>query len=286
MVDPRGFRAPWHLFGQLSEGRSLLERGLGYLIEHSHRLAGFAVGAGVIVLAVGLWLTEPRRWLRRLGLLALLAVCAQGILGIGRVELNARMGGNLALVHGCFAHLVLALLTSIALFTSQSWQLDGLASPPHQAGRLRRASLLAGGIVYLQLVLGGLVRHRDFVLGARAHFLIAFAVVLAVAWLIREVLDSSPRSTQQTTTALVLAGLVGLQLVLGLEAWLGKFATPAGARALTPLAVQSELVRSVHYLVGSLVFSSTVIVALQAHRPQACPRRPATASAGNLEGAA
>src|SRR4051794_700995 len=51
MVDPQGFRAPWHLFTL-----RMREAGLGYLIEHGHRLAGFVVGTCAIVLAVGLTL--------------------------------------------------------------------------------------------------------------------------------------------------------------------------------------------------------------------------------------
>ena len=46
------------------------------------------------------------------------------------------------------------------------------------------------GLVYLQLVLGAVVRHKDFAFGARAHLLTAFAVVAVVAWLVKEVLES------------------------------------------------------------------------------------------------
>src|SRR5947207_4057059 len=59
MVDPVGFREPWHMLKV-----PLRELGLGFVIEHSHRLAGFVVGACVILLAVSFWLGEPRRWVR------------------------------------------------------------------------------------------------------------------------------------------------------------------------------------------------------------------------------
>src|SRR5687767_11810716 len=54
MVDAVGFRPPWHMLTV-----PLRERGLGFVIEHSHRLAGFVVGTCIIVLAVGLWRWEP-----------------------------------------------------------------------------------------------------------------------------------------------------------------------------------------------------------------------------------
>src|SRR5216684_9386364 len=53
----------------------------GIRYEHSHRLIASFVGLLTIVLAVWLWLREPRHWVRRLGLVALGAVIAQGVLG-------------------------------------------------------------------------------------------------------------------------------------------------------------------------------------------------------------
>jgi cytochrome c oxidase assembly protein subunit 15 len=286
MVDPSGFRAPWFLLQEvLHNGLWTLirERGLGYFIEHTHRLVGFVVGSCVIVLALGLWLRESRRWVRWLGLGALAAVSAQGVLGIFRVNLNALMGGNLALVHGCFAHLVFALLVSLALFTSRSWQAVPGTASPRETARLRHGSLLTAALVYVQMVLGAVVRHnKDLVLGPRIHLLAAFAVVAAVAWLVREVLDNPQRSRQEVASVLVLAGLVVLQLALGVEAWWSRF----GARPRTDWDQMPELVRSGHYVVGALVFAAAVVVALQANRRPAWAARPAVAGAGRLEGVA
>src|SRR2546426_3568124 len=53
----------------------------GIRYEHSHRLIASFVGLLTIVLAIWLWLREPRPWVRRLGLVALGAVIAQGVLG-------------------------------------------------------------------------------------------------------------------------------------------------------------------------------------------------------------
>ena len=66
MVDDTPFRAPWYLFTL-----PLRQIGLGYLIEHSHRLFGFIVGTCSIVLAFGLWLGTRHPLVRWLGWLAL-----------------------------------------------------------------------------------------------------------------------------------------------------------------------------------------------------------------------
>ena len=53
----------------------------GIRFEHTHRLIASAVGMLTIVLAVWLARREERRWVRRLGYLALATVVAQGVLG-------------------------------------------------------------------------------------------------------------------------------------------------------------------------------------------------------------
>ena len=53
----------------------------GIFYEHSHRLIASTVGFLILVLAFWLWRAEPRRWVRRLGFIALGAVITQGVLG-------------------------------------------------------------------------------------------------------------------------------------------------------------------------------------------------------------
>src|SRR5437763_11893759 len=83
MADPIWPTYPWHLLLI-----SWQEPSAGFLIEHTHRLAGYLVGCCVIGLACALWLGERRTWLRWLGLTALGAVIVQGLLGGFRVKLN------------------------------------------------------------------------------------------------------------------------------------------------------------------------------------------------------
>ena len=46
---------------------SLMRRDLSTFVEHAHRLWGVLVGLSTLVLAVHVWLVEPRRWLRGRG---------------------------------------------------------------------------------------------------------------------------------------------------------------------------------------------------------------------------
>src|SRR5436309_1631193 len=72
----------------------------GIFYEHSHRLIGSVVGMLTVTCAVWLWLTEDRKWMRVVGLVAVVAVIAQGILGGLRVLL---LEHGLAIIHGCVA---------------------------------------------------------------------------------------------------------------------------------------------------------------------------------------
>jgi heme A synthase len=284
MIDPKGFRWPWDIIPLL--GQALQEGNLALALELGHRMLGFFVGILAIGLCVGL-LLKGRGWKRWLGLAALAAVTAQGMLGRYRVDLHTMLGDTLPLVHGCFAHLVFALLVGVAVWTSRAWNAPAPPVVSPAAVRLRHGSLLVVGLIYVQLVLGGLVRHRDLALGARAHLLGAFVVVAAVAWLVKRTFDTPAPERQGAGAVVVLAALVILQLVLGVESWLSKFMVPGYMpRQVEPLPVETELIRSAHYLVGALTFAAAVTAALLTHRQAGWATRPIPAPAGRLEGVA
>src|SRR5262249_50724807 len=154
MADPIWPTAPWHLLRV-----SWRDAGLGFLVEHSHRLVGFVVGTCAIVLVIGLWFFEQRRWVRWLGCAALVGISIQGLLGGFRVYLHALLGSDLAMVHGIFGQMVFALLVSLVLCTSRKWTrpTDVASAPPEEMTSLKRWSLLVTSLILLQLQLGALV---------------------------------------------------------------------------------------------------------------------------------
>lgn len=271
MVDPVGFRTPWHMLTVPLE-----EVGLGFAVEHSHRLAGWTVGFGSLILAVGLWLCEPRRWLCWLGTAAVLAVGVQGLLGGFRVQLHALVGPDLAMIHGIFGQLVFALLVSLALCLFGMRAREEMVEEPAEAAVLQRGTLALVGSLVLQLVVGAVLRHQGAGWSQRVHLLLAFAVLALVVWLEKAVWQSGRRLRR---TGIILAGLLIFQIMLGVESWVFRVATDPYA----PVADfwGRDLVRSAHVLVGALVLASAAALALQV---QGQP----THSAGDreLEGAA
>lgn len=130
----------------------------GIFYEHSHRLVASAVGFLTIILAVWLWLREERRWLRWLGVAALVLVVAQGVLGGLRVT---AMKDVLGVFHGTLAQLFFILVSSIALFTSRWWRAANLEKlSVYDSRRFRYLFGIVTGLILLQLMLGAAMRHQ------------------------------------------------------------------------------------------------------------------------------
>jgi cytochrome c oxidase assembly protein subunit 15 len=264
MADPIWPTYPWHL--------ALIdwtEPKAGFIIEHTHRAAGYFVGCCIIVLMLSLFLGQRRPALRKLGVVLLAAVIVQGLLGGLRVLRDRGWGQELALIHGCFAQLVFALTVSAAVVTSRKWLEsfdrggESLAGPG-----LRRATGIMLGLIYLQIVFGAVLRHTYNPLGPRGHLLIAFAVVAAVAWVLKAAWDQHRSERALFIPALALAGLVMFQLMMGVEAWMLRYTAVSPGHQLG--------VRTTHVLIGSLILAAGVVTTLQARRGRIPTTSPAS----------
>ena len=122
----------------------------GVFYEHSHRLMGALVGLLTLALGGALWREGGR--LRRLGLLAVAVVLAQGVLGGLRVVL---LEDALAILHGSLAPAFFALLAAIALLTAPRGRVAGARVEP----ALKGLTVPAAALVYAQIVAGALLTH-------------------------------------------------------------------------------------------------------------------------------
>src|SRR5437763_5482273 len=130
----------------------------GILFEHTHRLMGSLVGFLTIILAVWLWLSEDRRWVCNLGVIALGGVILQGILGGLRVMM---MKDEIGIFHACIAQVFLGLLVVIALGTTNFWQtLANLRIDPLKLTQIKTLAIGITLAIYLQLALGATMRHQ------------------------------------------------------------------------------------------------------------------------------
>jgi len=217
----------------------------GIFYEHSHRLIGAVVGLLTLLLGATLWRAGGR--LRWLGVAAVAAVVVQGALGGLRVVL---LQGTLAILHGCLAQAFFALLVAIAFLTAR-------VSPPRSAGvspSTRALTVAAAALIYAQIVFGALLTHAGRMDLHLAGALAVFALAPVVTARLRR--DGDPLTA---ATAGVLLALLGLQLVLGVGAFVGRFTSVT----LPAAPVTGLLLPVAHRLVGSLLLAAAVVLALR-----------------------
>jgi heme A synthase len=250
-----------------------------FIIEHSHRAPAWLAGFSGIVLAVWLWRVERRRLVCWLGTAALFGIGLQALLGGLRVTEDLRWGTEFKIFHGCFAPLVLGLFVTVAVLTARA-----LPAAPSGAARLLCPSLFALAAVYGQIVLGALLRHTYHQptfsqVVQRLHLLFAFAAALAVVWLVGRTWAEGGRALR--AAAVVLACVLGLQLALGVEAWMTQLSYPQllryGVPDNLPITAGRVAVRTAHVLGGSLLLAATVAVSVLARREAVSAAQPTVA---------
>src|SRR5262245_9385468 len=121
--------------------------------EHGHRLIASSVGFLTIILAAWLWLKEPRRWMRWLGVIALGTVIAQGLLG--GLTVLFFLPDAISTAHAGLAEIFFCLTVAIALFTSPGWTTTSSVDD----SRLRRLATATTALVYTQILVGATMRH-------------------------------------------------------------------------------------------------------------------------------
>ena len=92
----------------------------GIFYEHGHRLVASFVGFLTVILASWTWLSESRRWIRTLSLVALLSVITQGILG--GLTVKYLLPTSISMTHACLAQTFFCMTIALAYFTSPTWK--------------------------------------------------------------------------------------------------------------------------------------------------------------------
>jgi heme a synthase len=239
--------------------------------EHGHRLIASSVGFLTIIMAVWLWRVESRRWMRWLGVAALVAVIAQGLLG--GLTVLFFLPAAISTAHAGLAEIFFCMTVAIALFTSPGWMAaaDERASTGRTDDRsLRRLATITTILIYSQILIGATMRHTgaglaipDFPLmfggivpdhwnpkiaihfAHRTGALIVTAAVITVFMSVR----SRFRDRQELMRpAMLLLALVGVQITLG---------------ALTVLSLRNPWINSLHVVGGALVLTTSLVITLR-----------------------
>jgi heme a synthase len=253
----------------------------GIFYEHSHRLIASGVGALIVVLAIWLWKSEPRAWVRRLGYVALAAVVTQGILG--GITVLWFLPDAVSIAHAGLAQLVFCLTVSIALVTSPGWRRayadrkgprrNSIDTTLADDSRLRAIAAVTTAAIYVQIIVGATMRHTGAGL-AIPDFPWAFGRLIPPAWTGPIAIHFAHRVGAVLVTALVLAtighvlyhhrsrgelrrpslllaALVAIQVTLG---------------ALTVLSGKHYIINSLHVVTGAMVLGTSLVLTLRAYR--------------------
>jgi cytochrome c oxidase assembly protein subunit 15 len=239
--------------------------------EHGHRLIASTVGFLTIILAAWLWMTESCAWLRWLGVAALGAVIAQGVLG--GLTVLFFLPAPISTAHAALAEVFFCLIVAIALFTSPGWIRGYDSVEREQQTIVRSLATTTTVLVYAQILIGAAMRHTgaglaipDFPLmfggivpdhwttGIALHFahrvgaLMTAVFVCATA---RAIWSHHRRRRELMRPALIMLALVATQVTLG---------------AMIILSRRDPWINSFHVVCGALVLAASLVITLRTRR--------------------
>jgi cytochrome c oxidase assembly protein subunit 15 len=246
----------------------------GAFFEHSHRVIAAVMGGLVLILAIWLWKSDARPWLRWFGVIAVGGVVAQAILG-GQV-VRQLLHYWLPVLHASFAQIVFSAVLSIAVFTSKWWiserpQLEDSGSPS-----IHSLAILNAAIIYLQVILGAGFRHREIPIWP--HMAGALLVLGMVIWTAVALRKRFPQSRELSRARVMLHAIFGTQFLLGLAAYWSRLST---ADAPQPMPVMVWLT-VIHTVVGAILLAFSVLVVLACYRLVPRGREVAATATGEV----
>ncbi len=262
--------------------------------EHGHRLIAGTVGLMTIALAVWAQAREPRRWVRRLAWTAVAAVVAQALLGGLTVRLF--LPPAVSISHAALAQAFLCLVVAVAVVTSEGWWVGegqvGKEQVENEAvsdRRLRGLATLTTGLVYVQILVGAVMRHNgaglaiptfpdvfggmvpprfDFAIGIHyAHRVGALLVALAVGALAAQVFARHRRRPAIVLPAVAMLVVTATQIALG---------------ALVVLTRKAVVPNTAHVATGAALLACSLVLTLETWRGARARRAGLLASQGAL----
>jgi len=248
----------------------------GILYETGHRLIAGSVGFLIVLQALALQFFQPNRFLRKLGWSALGCVLVQGLLG-GLTVLFLQPHA-LSVAHGAVAEILLCLNVTIAFSSAAA----GEKVPKADEG-VRRLARLLPVIVYIQILLGAVMRHMNagvvfpdfplsngklipaFTSGAIvanfAHRLGALAVTIAIL----TVATSCFRAKQFRGYATALVALLGFQIYFGIKVVFDYADNKALYHSMVgQAALHHASITSMHVVTGAAILATSLLLALSA----------------------
>src|SRR5579864_3070706 len=128
----------------------------GIRFEFGHRLAAGTVVILMLVLMAWAWRAEPRRWVRKLVMLAFGLIIVQAVLGGITVLFELPLA--IAVTHAATAQALFCLMVSIAIFTNPRWESTSHIDDAPARFALPTLAAVTTAIIYMQILIGAVMR--------------------------------------------------------------------------------------------------------------------------------
>ena len=126
----------------------------GIFYEHGHRMLATIIGFFTLLQAIWISFSDLPFWLKRLGFIALVTVILQGM--FGGITVLFYLPPAVSMIHGVLAQTFFIITIIIAYsLSNERYKREDIGYNKN----IRKGSLLLISFVYIQLILGALMRH-------------------------------------------------------------------------------------------------------------------------------
>ncbi len=241
----------------------------GVPFEYGHRVVAGTVAILTLVLALWTWMAERRAWVRYTALAAFGLVVIQAVLGGITVLFDLPL--PIAVAHAATGQAFFCVMVAMALFTNAEWEVGPPAARAPRDGALAPLAAATAVIIYLQILIGAVMRHMHAGL-AIPDFPLAFGHLVPPTFSVPIAINFAHRCGAVVVSAMILwtvartlrlygevPGLrrpaLGLLVLLALQLSLG---------AATVLSMRAVIPTTSHVAVGAAVLATAVALALRA----------------------
>ncbi len=254
----------------LDAGRLIPQQwGAGVLFEWGHRVIAGTVSILTLTLALWVWMAERRAWVRYTALAAFALVVVQAVLGGITVLFDLPLA--LAVTHAMTGQAFFCLMVAMALFTNPRWE---TMTPVARVSGRPSVTVLAAtttGIIYLQIIVGALMRHMHAGL-AIPDFPLAFGHLVPPMFSVPIAVNFAHRCGAVVVTAMVLWTVARVLRQYGDEPALRRpalgllvlLAIQIGLGAATILSRRAVIPTTSHVAVGAAVLAACLALTLRA----------------------
>ncbi len=237
----------------------------GVKFEHGHRMIAGTVGILTIMLALWIFRVESRRWVRWVAFAAIMAVFTQALLG--GITVLFYLPVAISTAHATLGQIFFCLASSLAIFTRADWKWDEAKQEDTATPSLQTLTTLTTCCILVQLTLGSVYRHSKVGV-ITPHVVGACVVTLLVGWVVSSVLMRYSKQPGLMRPALLLGGLVVMQLFLGIGSYFMKLAARSAPQPLPPVID----ITTAHVVTGALILLTSLYLTYQARRFLVTPK--------------